>query len=579
MRYEMIKFFIILASLTAMTSLYGQDNSTLDTASSVVKGSWYKKAPVSGSYGIDLEGAKNALKGKKIAKNPVVAIIGTGADLEHEAFKHAVWINPKEKEDGLDNDKNNFIDDISGWNYISGKDGAFLENTLGAADREWLRLKDKYAEMHFDGTRYFIVENGGRKYVESPQDMKEYNYFMDLLLSQRTRLGNSYAGHKYSYLLKEYVEKWDKLLSAAYPGKSRTEIDIEQAQKLVVDDLMVKDSLGNIAATFVFMYGGMMKPYVKDGLPAWELIYNNFTNRQIELSKGGFDNNVKQFGMDERAQIVGDNPNNINDKEYGTNQLMTPASSLGTLISGIIAGKEVAGSGFSGIMPEAKLMHLVVSGQSGEPYPKDLSLAIRYAVRQGADVILLPQQIRFISDEQKEWLNVALREAEKKGILIVCPVWETGENLDNIAYYPTHVLSDGKPLNNMLIVANSDENGNPFASINYSSKVVSLLAPGIGLYSTLPGDVYKLANTSAYGAAVTAGTAAFLKAYFPKLSAVQLKELLMSTVTDMNGKEVELNTQHKDKLVIDQYLYEQICQSGGILNLQKAVAATLKIKN
>lgn len=579
MKNKGVKLFIVLALPTMMTSLYGQTKSTIDTASAIFKGSWYKNAPASGSYGIDLQGARQAVKGKKLARNPVVAIIGSGADLEHEALKHAIWINPKEKEDGLDNDKNSFVDDINGWNFVSGKDGVFLENTLSAADREWLRLKDKYADIFFDGQRYFVLENGIRKYVAAPQDMKEYRYFMNLLLSQRTRLGNSYAGYVSAYMFKEYVEKWDKLLSAAYPGKLRSQIDIEQAQKVVMDELKVKDSLGNIAGTFAFMYGNMMKPYTKEGLPAWEVIYNNFTNKQIEHSRGSYENYVKQFGNDERAQIVGDDPDNITDNSYGSHQLMTPSSSLGTLISGIVAGKEISGSGFSGVIPEAQLMHLVVSGQSGEPYPKDLALAIRYAVKQGADVVLLPQQIRFISNEQRAWITAELREAENKGVLVVCPVWEAGENLDNIAYYPSQLLEDGKPLSNMLIVANSDEKGNPFAMSNYSSKEVSLLAPGVGIYSTLPGDVYKIANTSAYGAAVVAASAAFLKAYFPKLTAVQLKEVMMSSVTDMKGKEVEKSTYLRDKLVIDQYLYEQLCQSSGILNLQKAVAAALKIKN
>lgn len=576
-----IKLLCLLFAPTVFTNLNAQSPASEDKPSvpAPVQGSWYKKAVASGSYGIDLQGAKDLLKDKKISKVPVIALIGSGADIEHEALQHAIWLNAKEKKDAADNDGNSYVDDLHGWNFISGKDGAFMEKTLRDADREWLRLKDKYADLLFDGTKYFVFENGSRKYLPPPLNMKEYDYFMNILKAQRTTIGNSYAGYTSAYFFKEYAEKWDKIISQSVPGKTRNEITVDEAQKLIVNGLDKQDSLGNIAATFLFLYGNMMKPYTKDGLPGWDVIYNNFTNKQIDFSKKSYENNLAQFGNDNRATIVGDDPNNLNGGVYGSNQLLTAASGLGTLLSGIIAGKEVNATGFSGILPEAKLMHLVVSAQTGDPYPKDMVLAIRYAIHQGADIIVLPQQNRFYSAEQKTWLNGAFREAEKKGILVITPVWEAGEDIDKIAYYPSQVLSDGKELTNLLTVANSDEKGLPFSTANYGKKEVSMLVPGVGIYSSLPGDVYKLANSAGLSSGVTAGAAAFLKAYFPKLTAVQLKQLLLSNVTSMKGKEVEKSTAKDGKSVVDQFLYEQLCQSAGILNLRNAVEAALKEKN
>lgn len=579
MKRIVIKLIGLLFVPTAFTTANAQSLAAENKVPAHIQGSWYKKAAASGSYGIDLQGAKDLLKGKKMLKVPVVALIGTGADIEHEALQHAIWLNSKEKADTIDNDKNSYIDDIHGWNFVAGKDGSFMEKTTQNADREWLRLKDKYADLFFDGTKYFVIENGNRKYVESPKNMEEYNYFMNILKAQRTTLGNSYAGHASAYLFKEYTEKWDKMISQSIPGKTRNQITLDEAQKLVVNDLQKKDSLANIAGTFLFIYGNMMKSYTKDGMPTWEIIYNNFMNKQIDFSRKSYENNYAQFGNDNRAKVVGDDPNNLNNGGYGSNKLLTSASGLGTLLSGIIAGKDVNATGFSGILPEAKLMHLVISAQTGDPYPKDMVLAIRYAIQQGADVIVLPQQNRFYSAEQKTWLNGALREAEKKGILVITPVWEAGEDIDKVAYYPSQVLSDGKELTNLLTVANSDEKGNPFSMANYGKKQVSMFAPGVGIYSSLPGDVYKLANSAAFSSGVTAGAAAFLKAYFPKLTAVQLKNLLMSNVTSMKGKEVEKSTIKSGKPVVDQFLYEQLCQAAGILNLRNAVEAAVKLKN
>ena len=72
-----------------------------------------------GVYGAEVNKAYDFLKGKKMKKRPVVALIGSGMDVEHEDLKQAIWSNPKEKVDGKDNDKNGLVDDVNGWNFVS----------------------------------------------------------------------------------------------------------------------------------------------------------------------------------------------------------------------------------------------------------------------------------------------------------------------------------------------------------------------------------------------------------------------------------------------------------------------------
>lgn len=130
-----------------------------------------------GVYGAEVNKAYDFLKGKKIKKRPVVALIGAGMDIEHEDLKQAIWVNSKEKADGKDNDKNGLVDDINGWNFLGGKDGQVMEATMREGDREFLRLKDKYADYIFDGKNYNKVIDGKLTKVADPENIDEYNYF------------------------------------------------------------------------------------------------------------------------------------------------------------------------------------------------------------------------------------------------------------------------------------------------------------------------------------------------------------------------------------------------------------------
>ena len=102
---------------------------------------WYNSSfDKDGVYGDCVNEAYDFLKGKKVKARPIVALIGTGIDLEHEALKANLWKNAKDKPDGKDNDKNGYVDDVNGWNFIGGKDGQVMSFVTREGEREFLRL-------------------------------------------------------------------------------------------------------------------------------------------------------------------------------------------------------------------------------------------------------------------------------------------------------------------------------------------------------------------------------------------------------------------------------------------------------
>src|SRR5450432_3611507 len=95
---------------------------------------WLEKDPVSDSLaGISLDKAYELLKGRK-SHTVIVAVIDNGVDLSHEDLKNIIWTNPKEiPGNGIDDDKNGYIDDVHGWNFRGAKDWTIIENEQAGA--------------------------------------------------------------------------------------------------------------------------------------------------------------------------------------------------------------------------------------------------------------------------------------------------------------------------------------------------------------------------------------------------------------------------------------------------------------
>ena len=103
-------------------------------------------------YGISLNKAYEYLQSKKkIPRTVVVAVLDSGVDTTHEDLKKNLWHNPKEiPGNGIDDDKNGYIDDVYGWNFLGGKDGRSIKKVSDERARVYHKWKEQFLGKSID---------------------------------------------------------------------------------------------------------------------------------------------------------------------------------------------------------------------------------------------------------------------------------------------------------------------------------------------------------------------------------------------------------------------------------------------
>lgn len=518
-----------------------------------------------GVYGACVNEAYEFLKEKKVKAKPIVALIGTGIDVEHEALKANIWRNPKEKPDGKDNDKNGYVDDVNGWNFIGGENGQMMPFVTREGEREFFRLKEKYGDIIKDGNVYYSFASGKKEICPAPKNMEEYRYYCYTILKE-SRLANTYGSKWMGCISSDYVKLFDKEIRAMFPDKDTITINdvLENCQAKTQPDSSLRDFMLYAIGMRSSLYGSKF----------WDDIYKAYTNdSRLADAEKKYERMYRKIGDDGRKSIVGDNYLDLNDRVYGNNVLLTPDATGGTMMAGVIAGKRGIEGRNNPIAEEAEIMTLVVQAGEGEPYLKDMALAIRYAVDHGASVVVLPQQNTLYPEGQKAWMSEAIRYAESKGALVIVPVHELSLNLSVVTFYPNRWMDGKGEFTNLMIVGVSDREGLPSPNSNIGAKELDIFAPGAKMLSTCTGDTYQLGTGRSMAAATLAGVAALIKTYYPKLTGSQMRDILLKSATSRKGVEVEKTVQKGEGKQADLYLFEQLCLSGGIVNALEAVKA------
>jgi cell wall-associated protease len=242
-------------------------------------------------------------------------------------------------------------------------------------------------------------------------------------------------------------------------------------------------------------------------------------------------------------------------------------------VSGIIAAARNNGLGIDGIADNVRIM-MVRAVPDGDEHDKDIALAIRYAADNGARVINMSFGKGF--SPQKDWVDEAVRYAQSKGVLLVHAAGNDAANIDTAWNFPTPVYkTDGKRASNWITVGASGDpqlGGLAASFSNYGKKEVDVFAPGVKIYSTIPGgNTYGEAQGTSMASPVVAGVAALILEYYPNLSAEQVKYVIEKSSVK---PEVKVKVPGSDEEVD----MSELSVSGGLLNAYEAVklASTLK---
>ena len=138
---------LLLFGLIVGQTFAGVRNSTFQDTVNIPK-DWFLRDPEADHLqGVSAEKTYSTLLKGKPSKTVIVAVIDSGVDIEHEDLKDVIWTNEDEiPGNGIDDDKNGYVDDIHGWNFIGGKTGNVNEDTYEVT-REYARLKPLFENV------------------------------------------------------------------------------------------------------------------------------------------------------------------------------------------------------------------------------------------------------------------------------------------------------------------------------------------------------------------------------------------------------------------------------------------------
>ena len=412
-------------------------------------------------------------KGEKV----IVAVIDSGVDIEHPQLQEVIWINRDEvPNNNIDDDNNGYVDDRHGWNFLG---AANLENM------ESVRLQKKEKP---GSEAYKKFEEKRLKSVESKKN--EVVGIQDMLAQ---------------------IKESDSIIKLIL-GK---------------EDYTLEEVEGYSPKTFALMEALIFQRFLEENL---------LTKSKLEIYLEGAQTGVNahyNIAFDGRA-VVGDDPDDINDTLYGNPNVIGPdkdAANHGTHVSGIIAAVQNNNPGNKSNFEGTEIM-VLRAVPDGDEYDKDIALAIRYAVDNGAKIINTSFGKGY--SPHKDWVWEAVRHAEKNDVLIINAAGNNGKNIDP-GMEKTYITDEENGIElftNFLTVGavGHSYNEKQVASFsNFGAVNVDVFAPGDKIWSTVPREKYDFYSGTSMAAPNAAGVAAVIRSFFPKLKAFQVKKILMDS--------------------------------------------------
>ena len=578
-----LRYFAVSALLLFFTSqAFAQDKKV------TLPANWFNlDLATSGYFGISTEKAyTELLKGKQPKATIIVAVIDGGTDITHEDLKDVLWTNPKEiPGNGIDDDGNGYVDDIHGWNFIGSKKGNLQYDNL-----ELVRIIRKYKPKYQSTIQSTVLDS---------TEKAEYAVFRKAM----AEFGKKYDEASQAFPIYIAIKK---VLDTAAQQAKRAIPTLDDVERYKADDEM-EEQIKKIIRRGVREDGTMEKFYenIRKGLKELDVSLHYNLNDQY----------------DERAEMVGDDYANSNERFYGNNDVTGPDAEHGTHVSGIIGANRNNALGIMGVANNVRIMSIRVVPQ-GDERDKDVANAIRYAVDNGARVINMSFGKGFKWD--KKAVDEAVKYADSKNVLLVHAAGNDNSNNDEVDNFPNKYYNSpeaeayerSKPkLKDMLKLpplTQGNEAMNPYGDrempvrtrlplpapdtakfnlphasnwievgasaykddldlkasfSNYGKHTVDVFAPGFMINSTVPGSKYEEFDGTSMASPVVSGLSALILSYYPELRPAQVRDILIKSVTKVDHKVKNKNDQEETTRIS----FADLCVSGGVVNAYKAL--------
>lgn len=470
--------------------------------------------------GMSVDRVYELLKGRKATK-VIVGVVDSGVDIEHPELKDVLWTNKKEVAgNGIDDDKNGYIDDIHGWNFLG---------DIEHENMEFVRIIKK-------------GDDGSETYKRA---LAEYDEEVKQAQTAKQRMG--------------FIVKADETFRQKTGKEHYTADDLKN---LKIDD----PAIAGLKDRFVMFLSQVsheeLMGQIKEGLEHYDSELKYHLNKDYNA----------------RKEILKDNADDWNSKTYGNANVIGPekeGAKHGTHVAGIIAQARHNNVGGDGVATPYVEVMAVRAVPDGDEYDKDVALAIRYAVDNGAKVI--NGSFGKYYSPHSQWVYDALKYAGEKDVLVVFAAGNEGIDLDadKSERYPNddkNTLEEYTD-NVLTIGALTHDYGDGLVAdfSNYGKTKVDVFSPGVRIYATVPNDKFEYLQGTSMASPNAAGVAALVRAFYPKLKAAQVKQIIMKSGIAI-PQEVMLGG---DENAIRQF--KDVCRSGKIVNAYNAIILADKV--
>jgi subtilisin family serine protease len=467
---------------------------------------------------------RELLAGREPGREVIVAVIDGGTDTAHVDLRDNLWRNPGEVAgNGTDDDGNGYVDDVFGWNFIGGSDG----RNVGHESLEVTRLHVR-CQAGDPAPAGLTCEQIAEDYEEGRAETLG-------TLQQIRQIGQAY-----DFVL--------PVLRNASGAEELTPEIVSETRSLNQDVRQARNMYLQLDEA------GISPEIVAEALEAYQGLVDYGYNPDFDA-----------------RDIVGDNYADGTQRDYGNSDVMGPDASHGTHVAGIIGAVRGNGEGIDGIGASVRLM-TVRAVPDGDERDKDIANAIRYAVDNGANIINM--SFGKSHSPRKDLVDAAIRYAQDAGVLMVHAAGNDGEDIEMERNYPSSTFEDGSRADLWIEVGAANWMVDSLAAVfsNYGQTKVDVFSPGVAILSTVPGGGYEREDGTSMAAPVVSGVAALLMAYFPDLTAADVKRLILDSSVKYGDRQVPLPGSLDGEMV----RFGSLSVTGGVVNVYEAVLLALE---